>query len=163
MALVLTFFYIVGFVVTYLTPETDRQDYMPKPTMPNGFTFSTTCMFLGPHGHQLWQFAWANKWQDTLPNAWPFITFFVSSVFLTYDKVEAILYGLCVAPFFLYWTWGYPMGEAAAFWCQTGVTSSVLYAIWPACKANLQIPDVVAWGDFLGRGRRHARNAHKQA
>lgn len=140
-----------SFVLTMSTHEEDRVyqvDGRGAVAFPRGWSYATTCAYKGPHGHQLWQWAFGNRFSDVLPNTFTYNVNLLIAILLVYDKIEAIALTLF---FSLYITmvFAWNGGEAGSTWCFSGILCFVFYVVFPHLKVYFGIPAVTSWSEML--------------
>lgn len=137
--------------LTFLTDTKDRVyelDGDGAVVYPRGWSYATTCTYKGPHGNQLWQAAWANKFRDILPNAFTYLLNGAVAILLLCDKVEAIAWMLFMALFVIassvVWLW-----FTGSTWCFYGLLIFSFYTVFPQIKERYDIRTVPFWYDLL--------------
>lgn len=138
------------FILAYLIPVGGDEC---QPGAIVGFAYHISCAYLGPHGHQLWQWAQSTTWVElsSAPCAYCFVILYLG-FFLFEDKVEAINLFLFTTYYgVLFYIWGH---EAASLWCFSGIELDLFYLIYPLLKDRFGWKGISTWQDlFLPSGQ----------
>lgn len=141
-----------NFVLTFATKEEDHMFLVRRDgtvPFPKALGYATTCAYKGPHGHQLWQWAWTNTYSELLPNDYPYFLVQATALALMYDKIEATCFFAFLSLFFLLVVAGWSVGEAGSVWCWSGILLHVFYLLFPHLKNRFSIPSITTWRGLL--------------
>jgi len=143
------------FILTYLMPNEARVDFRivgqgaeRQPAAVIGYAYHISCAYLGPHGHQLWQWAQSTFMFEFFPSPFFYFCIIFLGFFLFEDKIEALnmyLFAMLYVIFFLLWG-----NEAGSMWCWTGIELDLFYLIYPVLKDRFGWNGIATWqGLFL--------------